>query len=390
MLHNRHNALHRCHNNAVAHMATQTVTAHQSLFSPGREGRRLLWLPGVGAILGALITAAASFAILVGVTPITPTPQTTLILAGINGAFILILIGLIVREVLRILEARQRGKAASRLHVRIVTMFRARGRHSSDHRRHLRVDHAEYRPRPLVRDPHQDDHQFIAVDIAEAYVQENARNLQGTTLSMAYDLDQCAHALQSGPDRISRFHEPAGCRSRARPCSTHPPDGSFIMSGADQSRFSTCRNHRRGGADRGRRQAGADRTAAAQHCRRDREAAGSSTDTYLYTIRLVDPEVIRARQIVRANTDEYRGLEANRRTSQIAFALALPDVDADDRPVGHLDRHRGGRPAGAADPPVDRRGGRGGDRQSRRAVPVRARTAMSARSATRSTRCCRS
>ena len=44
-------------------------------------------------------------------------------------------------------------------------------------------------------------------------------------------------------------------------------------------------------------------------------------DTYLYTIRLVDPEVIRARQIVRANTDEYRGLEANRRTTQLAFAM---------------------------------------------------------------------
>ncbi|TIW14567.1 MAG: PAS domain-containing sensor histidine kinase, partial [Mesorhizobium sp.] len=42
---------------------------------------------------------------------------------------------------------------------------------------------------------------------------------------------------------------------------------------------------------------------------------------YLYTIRLVDPEVIRARQIVRSNTDEYRNLEGNRRTSQVAFAL---------------------------------------------------------------------
>ena len=44
-------------------------------------------------------------------------------------------------------------------------------------------------------------------------------------------------------------------------------------------------------------------------------------DAYLYTIRLVDPEVIKARQIVTANTDEYRGLEGNRRTTQIAFAL---------------------------------------------------------------------
>ena len=44
-------------------------------------------------------------------------------------------------------------------------------------------------------------------------------------------------------------------------------------------------------------------------------------DAYLYTIRLVDPDVIKARQIVTANSDEYRGLEGNRRTTQIAFAL---------------------------------------------------------------------
>ncbi|TGV66420.1 PAS domain-containing sensor histidine kinase, partial [Mesorhizobium sp. M00.F.Ca.ET.158.01.1.1] len=47
---------------------------------------------------------------------------------------------------------------------------------------------------------------------------------------------------------------------------------------------------------------------------------------YLYTIRLVDPEVIKARQIVRSNTDEYRNLEDNRRTSQVAVALPYLSV----------------------------------------------------------------
>ena len=44
-------------------------------------------------------------------------------------------------------------------------------------------------------------------------------------------------------------------------------------------------------------------------------------DVYLYTIRLVDPEVIRARQIVRANADDYGALEGSRTTVQVAFAL---------------------------------------------------------------------
>jgi two-component system nitrogen regulation sensor histidine kinase NtrY len=44
-------------------------------------------------------------------------------------------------------------------------------------------------------------------------------------------------------------------------------------------------------------------------------------DAYLFTIRELDPQVIRARQIVRANTEEYRGLEQNRVTTQLAFAI---------------------------------------------------------------------
>src|SRR5690606_20734586 len=42
---------------------------------------------------------------------------------------------------------------------------------------------------------------------------------------------------------------------------------------------------------------------------------------YLYTVRLVDAEVISARQIVSANADEYGALEANRTPTQFAFAL---------------------------------------------------------------------
>src|SRR5690606_41196725 len=44
------------------------------------EGRRLLALPGVVAVVCALATAAISFAILVGATPIIPDETTTLAL----------------------------------------------------------------------------------------------------------------------------------------------------------------------------------------------------------------------------------------------------------------------------------------------------------------------
>ena len=111
-------------------------------------------------------------------------------------------------------------------------------------------------------------------------------------------------------------------------------------------------------------------------------------DTYLYTIRLVDPKSSRRARSCTANTDEYRGLEANRRTTQIAFALLYLGLTLIIVLVGDLDRHRGGRPAGAADSSADRRGRRGRDRQSRclgACAPLRRRRRH--RSATRSTRC---
>ena len=54
-------------------MAPQAPTLNEPLFSePGaRDGRRLLALPGVVAVVGALVTAAISFTILVGATPIS-------------------------------------------------------------------------------------------------------------------------------------------------------------------------------------------------------------------------------------------------------------------------------------------------------------------------------
>src|SRR5690242_5676919 len=82
----------------------------------GLERRRVLVLPGVIAVVCALLTAGISFVILTGLTPIIPDETTTLALIAINAFFILVLVGLIVREAHRIVTSRRRGKAAARLH----------------------------------------------------------------------------------------------------------------------------------------------------------------------------------------------------------------------------------------------------------------------------------
>lgn len=284
------------------------------------DGRRLLALPGIVAVVGSLAAAAISFAILVGATPIEPDNATTLaLIIGINAAFILFLIALIGREVHRVLAARKRGKAASRLHVRIVAMFSLVAALPAilvaviaSITLDIGLDRwFEIRTKTIVNS---------SLSIAEAYVQENARNLQGTTLSMAYDLDNARTLYNLDRTGFRNFMTQQAVGRALAHAALIRADGSFIMSAETAADFTMPEPPAGavGDAMNGQPVLIEPRT---------RNIVGAVVklreipDVFLYTIRLVDPEVIRARQIVTANTDAYRGLEANRRTTQVAFAL---------------------------------------------------------------------
>ncbi len=97
----------------MVNMNTANLTADmngEKQSSQGGEGRRLLAMPGIITVVSALITASISFAILIGITPITPDRTVTLALVIINVALILFLILLICREVYRIVMARRLGR----------------------------------------------------------------------------------------------------------------------------------------------------------------------------------------------------------------------------------------------------------------------------------------
>jgi len=283
------------------------------------DGRRLLALPGIITIVGALITAGISFVVLAGLTPITPDETTTLTLIAVNAAFVLALVALISREIHRIFMARRRGKAASRLHVRIVAMFSLVAAIPAlvvavvaSVTLDIGLDRwFEIRTKVIISS---------SLSIAEAYVIENARNLQGTTLSMAGDLD--ANRTLYTLDRVgfrTFLSRQAQGRALAHAALIRA-DGSFVMQAETSAEFLIPQPPIE-----------AVQTASdglpvlippAQ-----RNIVGAIIklrefdDLFLYTIREVDPEVIRARQIVRANTDEYRKLESNRFSTQVAFAL---------------------------------------------------------------------
>src|SRR5581483_9478160 len=84
---------------------------------------------GVARVLGliavalALLSAFLTFVVLANLTPVLPTHEVVVTLLLGNLITVFLLIAFVAREVWRILQARRRGRAASRLHVRIVTLF---------------------------------------------------------------------------------------------------------------------------------------------------------------------------------------------------------------------------------------------------------------------------
>ncbi|MGA2125704.1 MAG: PAS domain-containing sensor histidine kinase, partial [Xanthobacteraceae bacterium] len=98
---------------AIADMGMSADTAP-------RPGTGLLGPLAVGL---ALLSALLTFLILSDLTPILPTSDvvTTVLLA--NVATVLLVLTVIAREVLQIVKARRRGRAAARLHVQIVGLF---------------------------------------------------------------------------------------------------------------------------------------------------------------------------------------------------------------------------------------------------------------------------
>ena len=303
-------------------MAVQTETSAtgQILSQPmPLPARRMRLAPAILAVVGALLAGAISFVILTGLTGIRPDETVTLSLIVIDAGFILLLVALIGREIVGVLLARQTGKAASRLHIRIVAMFSLVAAIPAimvaivaSVTLDIGLDRwFEERTKTIVNS---------SLSIAEAYVRENARNLQGTALSMAYVLDQNRSVYSLDRNGFRRMMtEQAEGRALAHAALINDK-GEFLMMADITTGFQMPEPPIE-----------AVETAADGNPvliePRIRNIVGSIVklrqirDAYLYTVRLVDAEVINARQIVSANANEYGGLEANRTTAQIAFAL---------------------------------------------------------------------
>jgi two-component system, NtrC family, nitrogen regulation sensor histidine kinase NtrY len=109
---------------AIAGMTSTDTSAKPFEPSPdeSRRWRLRRWVALIAVCL-AMGAAILTFMVLTGLTGIEPTPKVVNAFYLVDAGTILVLVGIILREVWQLVQARRRGRAAARLHVQIVGLF---------------------------------------------------------------------------------------------------------------------------------------------------------------------------------------------------------------------------------------------------------------------------
>ncbi len=287
--------------------------------SQSTDRRRVLALPGIIVVASALICAAISFTVLMGLTPIAPRNEVVLTAVIVNLVFVLALFGLIIREFVNILAARRRGRAASRLHVRIIGLFSVVAilpailvAIVASITLDVGLDRwFSLRTKEIVNS---------SLSVAQAYVSENARYLQGQTVSMANDLDaaRSLYSLDRTGFTVLITRQAIGRGLLA--ASLVREDGTVVVR-ADITTDNPLPEVPASALEAAAKGEPALIPPGATNLVGAVIRLQNIPDVLLYTIRAVDPKVIQSMRLMEENTLEYRALEEDRGPIQLAFAI---------------------------------------------------------------------
>ncbi|MBX9466965.1 MAG: PAS domain-containing sensor histidine kinase [Rhizobium sp.] len=295
------------------------ISAAEGDIALAHDRRASFALPGLLLAGGALLCASLTLPILLGLTRIEPTSRVLVASAVVNSLFIVGLMFLIGREVLRLFKARHRGRAAARLHVRIVTLFSVIAITPAilvaifaSITLNVGLDRwFSIRTQSIVSS---------SMNVAQAYMLENASYLQGQTISMANDLERNRALFYL--DRTG-FVELMTRQARGRGML-----GAFLVredgSAITQADIDTEKPLPAIPRDALVSAAGGQPTLIPPGITNLVGAIiklDSLSGTFLYTIRAVDPKVMQAMRLMEENTAEYQAMEDGRTTLQIAFAI---------------------------------------------------------------------
>jgi two-component system nitrogen regulation sensor histidine kinase NtrY len=282
-----------------------------------------LWrLLAAFAVALALLSACLTFIVLTGLTPIEPTPAVVYSFILINAATILLLVGIIVREVWQVMQARRRGRAAARLHIQIVGLFSIIAVLPAvlvAIVANVTIDRGLDR---LFSGPTREAIEN-SLTIARAYAYEHAQLIRDDILGMANDI---AHARPLYDQDRGTFRQLLTASAAAR----NLPGAMLIdkdrniletaQTGINQT-FVTPPPEFLKNVKENEPEIAVESNYVAAVIR-----LRAFNDTFLYVARLLDPRVVTQLNETQASVAEYAAIESRRLGIQVSFALMFAEI----------------------------------------------------------------
>jgi two-component system, NtrC family, nitrogen regulation sensor histidine kinase NtrY len=294
---------------ATAELATAAAPASGGL-------ARLL---GLIAVALALLSALATFMVLANLTPIQPTHEVVLTLLLVNAFTVLFLLAVIAREVWRVFQARLRGRAGARLHVRIVALFSLIAAVPAIL---VAVVASVTLDRGLDRLFSTQTRSMIenSLIVAEAYMREQAQFIRADAIATSIEVARAKPLFDQNREQFHQFLQ-AQAAIRGLPAVTMLDNELNVIDQAGALVNQTF--------IKPPKEALATLNDVEPQVAAFLDAnylAGIIKlrlypDSYLYVVRQLDPRVVAQLQQTQAGVNQYAELEARRVGIQIAFAL---------------------------------------------------------------------
>src|SRR5262249_46145386 len=137
-------------------------------------------------------------------TAMVPTNEVVIPILLVNGVTVLVLLGLIIREVWNVSQAHRHGQAGARLHIRIVGLFSVMAAVPAIL---LAVVASVTIDRGLDRWFSSRTRAVIenSLSVAQAYVREHAETVRGDIMAMSVDLARAKPMFDSDRERFRQF-----------------------------------------------------------------------------------------------------------------------------------------------------------------------------------------
>src|SRR5215470_17438748 len=178
-------------------------------FASSFLSRRRFGIVGLLLVILALVSATITFLVLTGLTPFEPTHQVVVALLLMNVGFALAIVILIGAEIVGLVQARRRRQAGAALHMRVIGLFSIVAAMPA-----LLVAAIAFitldrgldnwfstRVRGIVE---------TSLVVANAYVQEQGRLIQGEAMAMAADLNRAQPIYTTDPQRFMQYLKAQG------------------------------------------------------------------------------------------------------------------------------------------------------------------------------------